>query len=236
MEPTYISRIDGEVRFSQYKHGEVSVAKALSDESAVEVAVYEDRMEGPGTPFMIRERTGRQVTTRVAQLREDQSAQRGMRVSVNQHFLDFLNGSIAYVYGTGIAVPNGSIAGEVLARDLMNLLHRSYYHSLVGRVDARFQRTGTQVTTIVRWYPGVTLTPLDLFYDRKDTLTKGLNLFVRQAIPLPEFMGTPGRWEALVDLRNLFDQGKGTLRTPDGDLTLSRSPRSFRFGLNLNIY
>ena len=77
---------------------------------------------------------------------------------------------------------------------------------------------------------------IDLFYDRKDTLTKGVNLFVRQAIPLPEFMGTPGRWEALVDLRNLFDQGRGVLRTSDGELSLTRSPRSVRFGLNLNLF
>lgn len=236
MEPTYVTQIDGDVRLSEFKHREASIAKTLPDDTMIEVAVYEDRMEGPAAPFMIRERTARGTATRVAQLREDQSVQRGTRVSVNRRFLEFLNGSIAYVYGGGVAAPSAQMAGEILARDLLHYLHRSYYHAVSGQVDARFPKTGTQLTTVVRWYPGLTLSPIDLFYDRRDTLTKGLNLFVRQAIPLPEFMGTPGRWEALVDLRNLFDQGKGHLRTSDGDLTLSRNPRSFRFGLNLNIY
>lgn len=236
MDPTYITQIDGDVRLSEFKHREISVGKRLPDETLVEVAVYEDRMEGPGSPFMIHERNARGSATRVAQLREDQSAHRGARLSVNRTFLEFLNGSIAYVYGSGIAAPTAQVAGEILARDLVSYLHRSYYHGVSGQLDARFPKTGTQLSTVVRWYPGLTLSPLDLFYDRRDTLTKGLNVFVRQAIPLPEFMGTPGRWEALVDVRNLFDQGKGFLRTSDGDLTLTRNPRSFRFGLNLNIY
>ena len=156
-----------------------------------------------------------------------QAAHHGVRVSVNRRFLDFLSGSIAYVYGTGTALEmnDSPLASDVLARDLVNYLHRSYYHALTSRVDARIPRTGTQVSTIVRWYPGTTLSPIDLFYDRKDTLTKGVNLFVRQAIPLPEFMGTPGRWEALVDLRNLFDQGRGVLRTRDGELSLTDAHR-----------
>jgi hypothetical protein len=237
-DPTYVAQIDGEIRLSQFKHAEVSVAKELPDETSVEVAAYEDHMEGPGTPFAISERSPGRNVTRLAQLRQDQAAHHGVRVTVNRRFLDFLSGSIAYVYGTGTTLETNDspLASDVLARDLVNYLHRSYYHALTSRVDARIPRTGTQVSTIVRWYPGITLSPIDLFYDRKDTLTKGVNLFVRQAIPLPEFMGTPGRWEALVDLRNLFDQGRGVLRTSDGELSLTRSPRSVRFGLNLNLF
>ena len=80
------------------------------------------------------------------------------------------------------------------------------------------------------------MNPIDPFSDRKDTVTKGVSFFVRQGIPLPEFMGTVGRWEALVDIRNLLDQGKSRIISQDGELTLTRNPRSIRFGLNLNFY
>jgi hypothetical protein len=65
-------------------------------------------------------------------------------------------------------------------------------------------------------------------------MTKGVNFRVRQVIPIPEFMGS-GRWEALVDVRNLFDQGFDHVRTKDGEVLLTRNPRSLRFGLNLNF-
>ena len=78
---------------------------------------------------------------------------------------------------------------------------------------------------------------IDTFPKRKlYILTKGINFSIRQPIPLPEFMGTPGRWEALVDVRNLFDNGRASLPARDGKLVLYRNPRTVRFGINLNLY
>ena len=238
MEPTYLAQIDGELHLSEFKHTEASLAKALADETFAEVAVYQDRMEGPGTPFVVTRRTSAGRHNQVAQIRQDQAGQRGLRVAMNHRFLDFLSGSIAYVYGsaTTLASPDETFPSEILARRLLDHMQRSYFHGLTSQVDARFPRTKTQVTTIVRWHPGYTLTPIDPFADRKDTLTKSVNFFVRQVIPLPEFMGTVGRWEALLDVRNLLDQGREHFRTTDGDLILSRNPRAVRFGLNLNFY
>lgn len=238
MEPTYIAQIDGEVHLSKFKHAEVSLAKSLPDETSLEVAVYQDRMDGPGMPFLISRQSVRGRHSQLAQLTEDQSAQHGMRFVMSRRFLDFLSGSIAYVYGTGTALSNadGAIASDVLARDLLQYMQRSYYHSLTSEVHATIPRTKTNFTTVVRWHPGNPLSPIDLFYDRQDTLSRSVNFFIRQAIPLPEFMASAGRWEALVDVRNLLDQGKERMRTNDGDLILTRNPRSVRFGLNLNFY
>jgi hypothetical protein len=175
---------------------------------------------------------------RVAQLTEDQAAQHGFRVAMNRRFLDFLSGSIAYVYGTGTSVSDigEPMSSELLARDLLNYMERSYYHSFTSRFNATFPRTKTNLTAVVRWYPGHPLTPIDLFADRSDMMSKGTNFLIRQPIPVPEFMGSTGRWEALVDVRNLFDQKLDGIRTTDGEMLLTRNPRSFRFGLNLNLY
>ena len=238
MGPTYIARIDGELHLSQFKHSEVAVGKTLPDESTVEVAVYEDHMQGPGLPFMVTSSSPANPYQNLVQLRADQTAQRGMRVAMNRRILDYLNGSIAYVYGTGTGVAgvDDSITSDLLARSLLNYMQRSYYHALTGQLNAIFPRTHTHMTAVVRWYPGQPLTPIDLFADRADMLTKGVDLSIRQPIPLPEFMGNAGRWEALVDVRNMFDQGRDTVATQDGGLILTRNPRSLRFGINLNLY
>jgi hypothetical protein len=238
MEPTYITDVDGSIRLSQFKHAEVSVGRSVTDDTAVELAVYEDRMNGPGMPFVVTSVTQDGTTSRLAQLSDGQSAQHGMRLSVNRRILDCLNGSIAYVYGTATS-PTGldeTVSADVLARDLLNHMQRSYYNSVTGQLSASFPRTKTHLSTIIRWYPGDPVTPIDLFADRTDIMTKGVNFRLRQAIPLPEFMGNTGRWEALVDVRNLFDQGRDVIRTNDGELVLTRNPRSLRFGINLNFY
>jgi len=238
MEPTYLAQIDGELHLSQFKHTEIAVGKSLAEDTSLELAVYEDQMEGPGTPFLVTARGRSSGDSRFAQLREDQAAQRGLRIVMNRKFLDFLSGSIAYVYGSAASLERGdaTLASDILARRLLEYVERSYYHALTSQVDANFPRTRTRISTLVRWYPGYTLNPIDPFSDRKDTLTKGVSFFVRQGIPLPEFMGIVGRWEALVDVRNLLDQGKSRIPTQDGELTLTRNPRSVRFGLNLNFY
>jgi hypothetical protein len=238
MEPTYITDVDGTVRLSQFKHSEVSVGKLVAEGTAVEMAVYEDHMNGPGAPFVVTSVTQDGTSSKLAQLSDSQSAQRGMRVSVNRRILDCLNGSIAYVYGTATSpgAVDDNVSTEILARNLLNHMQRSYYNSVTGQLTANIPRTRTNLSTIVRWYPGDPVTPIDLFADRMDILTKGVNFRLRQAIPLPDFMGNAGRWEALVDVRNLFDQGGDVIRTTDGELILTRNPRSLRFGLNLNFY
>ncbi len=237
--PIYVAKIDGRLRISQFKHSEIAVEKALDDRATIEVALYEDHMNGPGIPFLVTAvGSSPGVSTAVAQLREDQTAQKGVRLAVNRRFLDFLAGSIAYVYGTGTALSpeGGTLTSEQLAQSLLEFMQRTYYHSLTGRVHANFRHTQTKLTAVVRWYPGAPITPIDLFADRSDVLAKGVNFSIRQPLPLPEFLGTVGRWEALVDVRNMFESGNAHLRTADGEVVLSRNPRSLRFGLNLNLH
>ncbi len=238
-EPIYFAKIDGRLHVSQFKHSEIALEKDLPGRATMEVALYEDHMNGSGMPFLVTALgSSPEVSTAIAQLREDQTAQHGMRLAVNRRILDFLAGSIAYVYGTGTALSpdGGALTSEQLAQSLLEFMQRSYYHSLTGRLYASFRRTRTNLTAVVRWYPGAPITPIDLFADRSDVLAKGVNFSIRQPLPLPEFLGTVGRWEALVDVRNMFESGNARLQTADGEVVLSRNPRSLRFGLNLNLY
>jgi hypothetical protein len=89
------------------------------------------------------------------------------------------------------------------------------------------------VLATIRWNSGNPLTPLDWFSDRMDIGTKSANLQIRQTIPLPEFFGSGGKWEVLVELRNMLNQGREILSASDGEISLNRYPRSVRGGINL---
>jgi hypothetical protein len=223
---------------SQLRHSELAVVKSFSDNTTVEFAGYQDHTDGPGSPFLITARHDGSSENQFAQLREDQTRQQGLRLTVDRKILDYLYGSIAYVYGsgTGLAPEDSSLTSEQLARDLLQYMQRSYYHSFTTQLRTQISRTHTNLITVVRWYPGQPITSLDLFADRMDILTKGVNFSIRQGIPVPEFLGVSGRWEALIDVRNIFEQGRNRVKTTDGDLFLTRNPRVVRFGLNLNFY
>lgn len=237
-EPTYITRIGNQTTMSQFKHSELALVKGLSDDTSVEVAAYEDRSDGPGLPFLVTIHRPSGTDSQLAQLGADQCRQRGLRFVMDRKLFDYLSGSIAYVYGTGTGLADTStpLSSDQLARNLLSYMHQSYYHSITSQLRAQIPRTRTNFTTVVRWYPGNPVTSLDLFADRMDIFTKGVNFSIRQAIPLPEFMGSSGRWEAIIDVRNIFAQGQDRIRTSDGDLFLTHNPRTLRFGLNLNFF
>jgi hypothetical protein len=236
-EPTFVARSGNGIQYSQFRHREISVRRALAENASLLIGYFGDSTQGPGLPFWVtaRNRFGR--SSQVAQLREDQSGQRGMKVVLNGRILDSLSGSISYIYGTGTSLGNidSSVATETVKEDLLNFMRQSHYHSFTSQIDAHLPRTNTSLTTVIRWYPGNPLTPTDLFADPMDILTKGVNFRLRQPIPLPELRGVVTRWEALIDVRNLFDQGQESIRTSDGELVINRNPRSLRFGFNLNF-
>jgi hypothetical protein len=90
---------------------------------------------------------------------------------------------------------------------------------------------------------GRPISTLDPYSDLYETGNQGVNLFVRQVIPVPasllSFVGldflTIPRLEALIDLRNLLDEKLGTFATSQGDVILVRAPRSVRGGISFKF-
>jgi hypothetical protein len=238
LEPAYISQIDNVIHVSQVRHSEFSVARKLADDTSLELTVYRDRVDGPGTPFLLTTNTEYGQNSQAVQLKSDQDAQQGVRVAFARMLTGTIQGLIAYDYGTaaGLANINPSLSSGLVNDHILDYVQRSYYHSITSQLEAKIPQTRTHVQATVRWYPGNPISSIDLFADRMDTLTKGVSFSLRQALPLPPFMGCPGRWEAQIDVRNPFDQGMSHIPLSDGDLVLTRIPRALRFGLNLNFF
>ena len=240
LEPASISKINNRFGISQVRHSELSIARKLAEDTSLEVTLYRDRVDGPGTAFLMTLDTKNRKGTesRAAQLRSDQDAHHGIRVAFARMLLDSLRGSVTYNYGTAASLNGlqGSISSDAMASRILDFVQRTYFHSVTSQLDANIAPTRTLIQATLRWNPGDPISSIDLFADRIDIFSKGMSFSVRQAIPLPEFMGCAGRWEALVDIRNPFDMGRGRYATSDGEISLTRNPRTLRFGLNLNFF
>jgi hypothetical protein len=236
-DPTLITMVDDRVRMTQVRHSEVALERLLHPGTTVELALYQDHMRGPGIPLMITEITPEEQTSHVIEMNGDRSTQQGMRISVNHRISDFLSSSVAYVYGEAgsISVGDEPISRAGLDFDPARYLNQQYGHSITGRITTVIPVTHTTFLASMRWNSGNPLSSLDWFSDRMDIGTRSVNLVIRQGVPFPEFYGTSGRWEFLVDLRNILNQGKEILPTTDGELVLNRNPRSIRVGINFSF-
>jgi hypothetical protein len=236
-EPTILTMFGNKVSMSQIRHSEIAAQRAIARETAVELAVFQDQTLGPGLPLMVTTITPLERKSDVVQMSENNLRQRGARLAVKHKIADKLNGSIAYVYGTATSVAGFEdlMSSEDLNSNLAAFMHQRYQHSITGQIDATIPVTKTNILTTVRWYSGNPLTPIDWFSDRMDIGTRSVNFEIRQSVPVPYFIGTAGRWDVWVDLRNVFSQGKEILPATDGEVVINRNPRSLRFGLSLNF-
>ncbi len=236
-EPTLITMVGEKVNMSQVRHSELAVQRTLSCDAAIEVAVFQDYMRGPGLPVMITTITPLERKSYLISMNEDHSRQRGVRITAGKKIWDQLSGSIAYVFGNAldISTVNAPLSNDHPDGDLINFMQRDAQHSLTGQFDISVPVTKTSVLATIRWNFGSPLAPVDWFSDRIDIGTRSTNLEIRQIVPLSEFLGSVGRWEILVDLRNILNQGMESLPTPGGEIVLNRNPRSLRFGFSLSF-
>jgi len=236
-EPTLITMVGDQVSMSQITHSEIAVQRSLPENTSLELAVYQDRTQGPGLPVMVTAITPMERKSQIVEMNGDRSGQQGLRITVKRKILESLSGSVDYVYGDALNVTgvDGSLSSDQLDSKLASYLQQRNQHSITGRINATIPRTKTNVIATMRWYSGNPLTPVDWFSDRMDIGTKSTNLEIRKAVPIPDFIPATGRWEIFFDLRNILNQGREVLPTTDGEIVLNRNPRSLRFGISLSF-
>lgn len=236
-EPTLISFVGDRVSMSQVRHSEFAVQKTFPTGTSIEGALYTDYTRGPGIPLQITTIAPYEKISQLIEMNEDHSRQKGLRITLKQKVFDYLNGYVAYIYGESRSIVQNEepISSTSFQDNPVAYLRQHYQHSLTGRIDATLPVTQTTLLATVRWNSGNPLTVLDWFSDRMDIGTRSANLEARQTIPVPEFLGATGRWEVMISLRNLLNQGSEVIDTTNGEMVLNRNPRSLRFGLNYSF-
>jgi len=97
------------------------------------------------------------------------------------------------------------------------------------RVAGTLPRAGTRIAANYGWTDFHVLMPAHLFVTQDVNQDIGVNLYIRQPLPIS---GMPWRMEASAELRNLLAQGYLPLGGAGSHSVLTNSPRSLRGGLN----
>ena len=237
-EPTLITVVGDNVSMSQVRHSEIEAEKTITPNTNVGVAIYRDDTYGPGIPLMVTMITPGNQKSTIVNLDENNARQHGLRVNLNHRMGPNLSGSLGYVYGEAMNISDvdASLSVDSLNTEFQAYAIQRYHHSITGQLDAFIPETNTHLLATIRWYPGNPVSTIDWFSDPMDIGSKSLNFEIRQDIPVHNLFLTTGRWEILLDFRNVLNQGEEVISASDGVLVLNRSPRSLRFGLNLNFH
>ncbi|MGE0133177.1 MAG: carboxypeptidase regulatory-like domain-containing protein [Blastocatellales bacterium] len=197
--------------------------------TSIEAAAFYDLVSGHGVgvlalPLEVSPETHvtfQQVAHQVAAMN---GAARGVRVTLNRRFNDYVTASAGYSFGRGSRFNNAPIDSITPAQ----LFRGGFFQVATAKLDLDFtERTGTRISTVIRLSPSAVVFAIDPFAGRMSVYDPNINIYVTQE--LPNF-GLPVRWEALVDVRNLMDQVSG-VEDSAVQLVTTRTRRTVRGGV-----
>ncbi len=241
-DAVYFSRIGDQFAAGSSRHFRSSFAQQLTENLGFELAAYEDSLFGGTSSFLAVSENDSSV--RVLNLDGHQGAVRGYRLMVSRRLGPSFSTSVAYVRGSAMGVGQHLASPVPQGMNLDTLLEHRKFHGVTTQVEAYIPLTRTHVNALVKFVPsGNPITTLDSFSDMYETGNEGINLFVRQVVPMPgdwlTFLGldfmSEYKVEALLDIRNLTNEDLGVIQTDAGRVSLVRSPRTVRGGISVRF-
>lgn len=224
-----VVRSDGRLG-DEGRHWDLGFERALGESQAIEIAVFQSATPSrDGAPSMIRA------------ARDDGESRHGVRILYTRSVGEAVRATVGYAFGQRRPSPVEGV-GAIAHGD---------FHLLAGRVDATLARTRTRVVAHFRAGRGWTAADSDPFYNvspdvlslliaplwEKPTeegipslplLDPGVTVVIAQELPTSAFL--PGRWEAIIEARNLI-AGSYTACSDGNALALVRAPRLVRGSL-----
>jgi Carboxypeptidase regulatory-like domain/TonB dependent receptor len=209
---------------------EAGIERIFGDgDSALEASAFYDLISGHGVGVLAlpleaspeTQATLQEVAHRVTAMN---GAARGIRVIFRRNLDENLTASIGYSVGRGMRFNNLMTEPETPA----DIFKGGFFQVATARLDIDLkQETGTSISTVIRLSPSAVVFAIDPFAGRMSIYDPNINIYVTQELPS---FGLPGRWQALVDLRNLLDRATGI---EDGNINIiaARARRTLRGGL-----
>jgi hypothetical protein len=209
---------------------EAGIERIFGDgDSALEASAFYDLISGHGVGVLAlpleaspeTQATLRQVAHRVTAVN---GAARGIRVVFRRNLDEHLTASVGYSVGRGMRFNNLMTESATPA----DIFEGGFFQVATAKLDIDLkQETGTSISTVIRLSPSAVVFAIDPFAGRMSVYDPNINIYVTQELPS---FGLPGRWQALVDLRNLLDRATGI---EDGNINIiaARARRTLRGGL-----
>src|SRR5215813_5561723 len=206
--PAEVANSDAPIldRSQRFEAGvERSFGGAGERNTSIEASVFYDLISGHGVGLLAlpleaspeNQAAFQQVVHQVTAMN---GAARGFRVMLNHRINDHLTASAGYSFGRGSRLDDAPVSQATPA----GLFRGGFFHVATAKLDLDFtEQTGTMVSTVIRLSPSAVVSAIDPFAGRISVYDPNINIYVTQQLPS---FGLPLRWEALVDIRNLFDQ------------------------------
>src|SRR5262249_24759306 len=151
---------------------------------------------------------------------------RGVRVVYNHRVNNIIDGSLGYAVGEGQELNAGGIT------DPAHLFTNGIFQIISAKVNANFVKTGTKISTVLRIAPSQAVFAIDPFQGQSSTYDPNVSFTVTQTIP--NLGVIPGQLEAVIDVRNLFDQ-QLSVADDRQQLIANRFNRFVRVGVSMRF-
>lgn len=237
------SRDKNQFNVGTSRHYRGSFSFGLTGSARLEFSLYQDQLARASIPFLAVSNNPQRENL-LLHLRPEETGQKGYRISLKHEVGSYIRASFSYTRSEAAGLLEREIALPFSGLALNRLVGKDVFHLLSTQVETFIPHSRTRLIATVRLVPkGHPLAPIDHFSNLLDTADNSINLFLRQAVPVPvgvlNFLGldflTFYGIEALLDIRNLTREELGSVRTSFGDVLLVRNPRSLRGGISLNF-
>ena len=198
--------------------------QVLSDRSSVEMMAFFDTVSGHSVGLLAVPNDAQ--VDRTFRAIEQSGRARGMRVVYHHRLNRVVDASAGYAFGEGQQFDSRGIS------DPANMFKNAAFQVFSAKVDANFVRSGTHISTVLRVAPSRAVLAIDPFQGQVGTYDPNVSVLFTQDLPSLGFL--PGQWQAVVDLRNLFDQ-QGVISDERQEMIASRFHRLVRVGVSLRF-
>jgi hypothetical protein len=202
----------------RYSHSEAGLTRVLDENTEVTAALFRDRTDTQA--LFVSTPDGQHG---ILLLDTSNMPSQGFRLTANRRFRGF-EGGLSYTGVNGVGISDHAVTFDDMREELI----RRRFHSVAVRFKATVPCTETEISAVYRWNSAVPASQLDPYQRFMEYNDPTLSFSIVQN--LPGFRMLPGRFQAILDARNLLDQTFGAQHTQTGQY-----PRLVKGGINIKF-
>jgi hypothetical protein len=204
----------------QYSHNEVTLSRLSSDTNTrLSLSVFRDRSNTQA--LFVSTNDGRRG---VLILDASQMRSEGVRVQLNRDFHGFSAG-VGYTNAVGMGMAKDGDSYRAATQDRFAPRRLNI---VTARFHTDFDLTNTELTAVYRWMSQFSASQVDPYQKVAEFNEPTLTLTMAQTLPTGR--NFPGKVQAVIDARNVFEQ---TFRT--GHFEFAQAPRLIKGGINIQF-
>jgi len=202
----------------RYSHNEAAFSHVFSDDLEFSAAVFRDRTDNQA--LFVTSPDGRRG---LLILDTSGIPSEGFRLHLNRQFRNFEAG-IGFTTAGGVGLKKGTSTPD----EIGDQLYRRRFQVVAARFKADVDTTQTEITAVYRWMSHFSASHIDPYQQLFEYNDPTLSISIAQNLPTSRLF--PGKIQAILDARNVFEQPFGPQRTQ-----VAQFPRLVKGGINIKF-